>query len=495
MLQPKTLKIIALAVIYFLAAELALKLVFLDGGPSLLKPETGIALAAILILGYGIWPGIFLGALIANLAAGGSIAPAIGIAVGKCLEALISAALIIRFANGRTVFDRPQDISRFVLFATLVASMSAAVSMLIVGTVGFIDLEEFGQIWFTWWLDDIMGCLLVTPLLVQWSNNPGIGWNRGQVIERALFLLSFMVACLVVFGDLIPFMSGNYPLELLCVPFFIWTAVRFNQRETAAAIVVSCGIAIWGTRNGFGPFAMQTPQESFFLLQLFMGVTALMGMALSAIVSGHVREKTQLQHLAVTDPLTGIANYRKFIEVLNGELQRSQRSERHFAILFLDVDELKLLNDRQGHMIGNQALRKVAKVIRGSCRTIDTVARFGGDEFALVLPEADERAALRVADRIGKQLAACTDGPHVSVSVGVAEYPRDGESFDSLLSAADGVLYQAKRRIHKKTSEPRVKRNFLLRRLEAAFIGTFHQPSNTVEQSRKDPSSSKRVDL
>jgi diguanylate cyclase (GGDEF)-like protein len=226
----------------------------------------------------------------------------------------------------------------------------------------------------------------------------------------------------------------------------IRAAVRFGRRETAAAILALCAISIWCTLRGVGPLAMLPHQTSLLLLQAFMSITGLMALVLSAIFLEHRKVETELRRLAVTDPLTGLANYGKFVDKLTLEIKRSERSGRPFAILFVDVNNLKLLNDRQGHLVGNQALCKVASVIQVSCRSIDTVARFGGDEFTLILPDAEEDAALRVADRIAKHLASRADDPQVTVSIGIAVYPRHGESMESLLSAADSVLYQVKSR-------------------------------------------------
>jgi diguanylate cyclase (GGDEF)-like protein len=177
-----------------------------------------------------------------------------------------------------------------------------------------------------------------------------------------------------------------------------------------------------------------------------MGVKSVMSLVLAALVAEYRRVETQLLHQAVTDPLTGLSNYRKFVDALDAEIKRAQRTERPFAILFLDLDKLKIINDRSGHIAGNQALCRVANALRGSCRAIDTVARFGGDEFAAILPEADKGAAHQVAERVAARLAADNNGPLITVSAGVAVYPKDGDRAESLMSAADNFLYQAKGR-------------------------------------------------
>jgi len=153
-----------------------------------------------------------------------------------------------------------------------------------------------------------------------------------------------------------------------------------------------------------------------------------------------------LRRQAARDPLTGLANYRHFVDVLDSEIKRSMRTNRGFALLFFDLDGLKLINDRHGHMIGSQALCRLADVLCSCSRDIDTPARFGGDEFALILPETNARAANLVAQRIREGVANDEKGPRLSVSVGVAIYPQDGHTIESLLCAADSALYSMKRR-------------------------------------------------
>jgi diguanylate cyclase (GGDEF)-like protein/PAS domain S-box-containing protein len=152
-----------------------------------------------------------------------------------------------------------------------------------------------------------------------------------------------------------------------------------------------------------------------------------------------------LRRLAASDPLTGLANYRRLVDVLDLEIKRSKRTSREFALLLFDLDRLKVINDRHGHMIGSQALCRFADALCSCCRDIDTPARFGGDEFALVLPETNAKAAGLAARRICESVADDTKGPKISVSVGIAVYPQNGDTIESLLCEADSALYSMKR--------------------------------------------------
>jgi diguanylate cyclase (GGDEF)-like protein/PAS domain S-box-containing protein len=153
-----------------------------------------------------------------------------------------------------------------------------------------------------------------------------------------------------------------------------------------------------------------------------------------------------LRRQAASDPLTGLANYRHLADVLHMEVKRCERTRREFAVLLFDLDGLKLINDHYGHLTGSQALCRVADVLSFCCRDIDTAARFGGDEFALVLPETNAEAAKIVAQRICENVANDGKGPKLSISVGVAIYPQNGDSMESLLREADSGLYATKRR-------------------------------------------------
>jgi|SRR5271154_1428370 len=151
-----------------------------------------------------------------------------------------------------------------------------------------------------------------------------------------------------------------------------------------------------------------------------------------------------LRRQALSDSLTGLANHRRLFEVLHAEISRSKRTEREFSLLLLDLDGLKEINDRLGHLAGNRALCRLAQILGDCCRSVDTAARQGGDEFALVLPETGMRAASLVARRICDLLARDAEEPALTVSVGVASYPNDADTIGTLLYAADRALYAMK---------------------------------------------------
>jgi len=152
----------------------------------------------------------------------------------------------------------------------------------------------------------------------------------------------------------------------------------------------------------------------------------------------------ELRKRAASDGLTGLANYRQLVDVLDNEIMRSKRTRREFTLLFLDLDGLKLINDRYGHQTGSRALCRLANVLRLCCRSIDTAARYGGDEFALVLPETAAGPAMLVARRICELFEDDGEEPKLTVSIGIASYPKDAETIGPLLYAADKALYSMK---------------------------------------------------
>jgi diguanylate cyclase (GGDEF)-like protein len=434
-----------LAAVYFVAGKLGLQLAYVHASATAVWPCTGIAMAALLVYGYRVWPGILIGAFLVNLTTAGTVETSIGIAIGNTLEGLAGCYLVNRFAHGKDAFARAQDIFKFALLAGMAATtVSATIGVATLAVGGVANWAAFGSIWCTWWLGDAIGAVLVTPLLLLWWENPRLAWTREQITELAFLFIGLFTVTWSVFGE--PFHSElkNYPLEYLCIPFLVWAAYRFGRRKAATALCALAAIATWGTLHGFGPFARESRNTSLLLLQAFMGIMAITTMALAAEVSEHRRAQERVRNLAVSDPLTGLANYRQLVEALETEIKRFGRNERPFVVLLLDLDGLKKINDAQGHLAGSRALCRLADMLRLYSREMDTAARYGGDEFVLILPETDAEAARLVAQRISKRLAEDGEEPKISVSIGMAIYPDDGETVNEILGAADRDLYREK---------------------------------------------------
>jgi diguanylate cyclase (GGDEF)-like protein len=444
--------VIAVGAVYYLGAKLGLRFAFINASATSVWPPTGIALAAFVLFGYRVWPAVFAAAFLANVSITGASATSLGIALGNTLEGLLAAFLVNRFARGGRVFDRVRDIIRFTALAGLAATTVSAtigVGTLVLG--GLAAPAHFGALWLTWWLGDAVGAIVVAPPLILWGGvRPTARWTTEKTIEAAALLVLTVVATLAVFGGIFP--ERHYPLTVWVWPVLIWSALRFTPRETATVIFIISVLAIARTAAGYGPFTLRTPQESLTLLQLWTAVTAVTALVLSAVVAAQRDVEGTWRELAITDPLTGLANHRQLVQALESEIRRSRRTAQPLAVVLLDLDGLKQINDRHGHLAGSLAIRRVAEALLGSCRGTDTAARFGGDEFALVLPETGEAAAWHVARGIVDRLATDAEKPNLSISVGVAVYPGNGETVEALLNAADVALYETKERRKAKPS-------------------------------------------
>src|ERR1700682_1951721 len=211
-----------------------------------------------------------------------------------------------------------------------------------------------------------------------------------------------------------------------------------------------------GQQGSVDPIEIEWKRKDGTILKVRLSGQEVMGeqgeLVAYEVITEDVTKQRQLEdHLrqqAALDPLTGLANYRHLAEVLDMEIKRSERTGREFALLLFDLDGLKQINDRYGHQTGSHAICRVADVL-SLCRDIDMAARYGGDEFAIVLPETGVGAANQVAQRIRNSIANDGMEPALSVSIGVAVYPHDGERIEVLLRAADTAMYSMKARKHK----------------------------------------------
>jgi PAS domain S-box-containing protein len=287
--------ILGVAGVYFIVGKLGLHLALIHPSVTAVWPPTGFALAAGLVLGYRVSPGILLGALLVNVTTAGSVATSLGIACGNTLEALLGTFLVNRFASGRAVLERAHDIFTFVALAALLSTpVGATMGVTSLALGGVVPWTDYPQIWITWWLGDATGALIFTPFFLSWSHNPRWSWPPRQTGELLLIWLGICLVGLTVFTDFLPDGLRHQPLGFAGLPLLIWTAFRFGQREATTAVVILAVIASGGTLAGFGPFSRETPEASILLLQMFLGAMAVTTTALAAAVSERQRAQDAL---------------------------------------------------------------------------------------------------------------------------------------------------------------------------------------------------------
>jgi len=308
------------AIVYVIAGKIGLHLASLHASASPVWPPAGIALAAILLLGYRAWPAIFVGAFLVNLTTAGDITTSVAIASGNTVEAIAGAWLVSRFAGGKNVFDRPQGVFKFALAAALSAVLSPVFGVTSLALAGSADWKNYGAIWVTWWLGDVTGDLIFTPLVLLWGIRWKLAWKKGEAVEVGVLLLLLALLSAVVFGGWLEISAKNYPIAFICGPIVIWTAFRFTQRETATGIFILSVIAVWGTVRGFGPFVGQSENQSLLTVQSWTAVLAITAMALSAGMAERRRIEDELQQ---QKSIVEAANRTKdhFLAMLSHELR------------------------------------------------------------------------------------------------------------------------------------------------------------------------------
>ena len=272
-----------LAVVYFAAAKLGLALASIHPSASAIWPPTGIALAAVLLFGARVAPGVFLGAFLANVTTAGTVATSLAIAGGNTLEAIVGAALVVRFGRGRRSFESARGVFAFALLAGFLATtLSATVGVTSLTAAGFAPWEDYAVIWTTWWIGDAAGAVVVAPLLLLWSGRWPRPASAGRAAEAVFVGACLGLSSLSIFTGMLPVLAANSPLSFLPLPFVVWGAYRFGPRGAASLTAILCAVATWGTVRGTGPFGASGP--GLLLLGAFAVVVGVTSLVLGAVV-------------------------------------------------------------------------------------------------------------------------------------------------------------------------------------------------------------------
>ena len=332
-----------LAALYFVAAKLSLLLAIPPGYATAVWPPSGLAVAAMLLAGNRLWPGVWLGAAVANLTVNDSGVAAVLIGTGNALEAVAAAALIRRLIGVPERFESGEDVFKFVAVAAATSAVSATIGVGAIALAGPKGMTEFATNWWTWWQGDVTGIIVFAPVILFWTARPSRGLSASKKIEATLFALVLAAAGYIVFGSGMASLGFSPALLLLTFPLIIWAALRFDQLEVSAAITALSAIAVVYTIVGRGPFVSTSVNGSLLLLLAFVSIVAITGLVLSAVV-GQRRRATQALHQARDELEVRVSLRTQELEQANQALRQDivvrtkledelRRSEEKFRLL------------------------------------------------------------------------------------------------------------------------------------------------------------------
>ena len=442
---------LALGVTYaMLAALIVVVTAFGETSGATFWPGAGLTLAVLLHRPTREWPIYLVAVGIAetcvDLWAGYGVPVALGFALANTLEPLVAAVLLRRGGRPEPDFGKRADLARFIAFGIVVGPFVGA----LVGTA--VGVLFAGDPWMPrlsrWYLGDAIAVLVVAPaLLILWR-------PRRQRMSRealpSLAMLALVTACAMAPWQF-PAATG---LPFLVVPLLTVIAMRLGLGGAAAGVLVLAAIIEAGTASGRGPFTDDGGAfHGLVVAQMFLAmctVTTYLVAVLAGELTTGSKLEAELRAQALRDSLTGLANRRLLFDRIEQASRRLARHPGTLALLFIDLDAFKLINDSHGHAAGDLVLVQSADRLRDVVRDHDSIARIGGDEFLILAEDLrDPTDAHELAARVVRVFDEPFDAPsgpiHVSASVGVATTTVPISDPEAYLAGADRAMYIVKR--------------------------------------------------
>ena len=332
-------RLTGVALLYFAAAQAGLMYAVVGSTVTLVWPPSGIALVAILAFGYRMTFGIVLGAFLANAWTELPILLATGIAAGNTLEAMCGAFFLQRLAGFRITLERRRDVFALIILAAIFSTMIAAsvgVATLTLG--GMVPFGDYASVWLKWWLGDMMGVLVVAPLLLVWLSHPRPVLSSLKIVEAVGLLATLLVVSYMIFAT--PELAGHgyYPAALAVFPFVIWGALRFDHWGATLVTAVVSVLAIWGTTQGAGPFALGSPVDSLVGWCIFVNVLAVTGLLLAASAAEQRRSRADLKS-ALDELEQRVRERTEELAKTNAGLQQEMAERERLEAALIEVSE------------------------------------------------------------------------------------------------------------------------------------------------------------
>lgn len=345
-------QIAILAGLYFFTGKFGLTFDAASGFATLVWPPTGIALSALLLFGYKLWPGIAIGAFLVNFLTGAPFLAALGISIGNTLEAIFGAYLLKK-ARFQKSLERLRDVIFLIVLAACISTLiSASIGVTSLFFAGIVSFSTIAPTWISWWIGDMLGNLIIAPVFLVWSNRPRAKLTSAQAVWAVFFGIVLIFVNSVVFTS--TFKIEGYPiLPLLYIvfPLLIWVSFIFGQRGTTLALFALAFIAISNTVQSLGPFAGQKLSRSLFILQSFLGITSVTFLTLASVVSERKlleRRKNEFITVASHELKTPITSIKSYIQILQKHLQNPTKKQIASSLYFLSqvndqIDKLTII--------------------------------------------------------------------------------------------------------------------------------------------------------
>jgi len=431
---------LGLAALYVLAARLGLALDPVSGFATVVWPPTGISLAAILLLGNRVAPGVFLGALSANLLAGAPLGVALGIGIGNVGEAIIGAALLRRVPNFSMTLERITSVIALIAGAAMLSTaISATVGVASLYAGGIVQPSRMLATWRAWWVGDMVGALLIAPLILVWSTAPRARRDIHRLEAAALVAALVVVSALTFFDDLLqtPALTTPFHQVDLLVAVLLWASIRFGQRGATTAVLWVSVAAIVATMFRHGPFVLPELNQGLMLLQTFMAIVAATCLLFAATIA---ERRIANQALREATLMAETANHAKsqFLAVMSHELRTPLNAIQGFAEL-LETGVYGALNEKQ-----TNALKRIEQNEKDLLSLINEILGFVDAEKGPLAAASRDLAVGHALDVVQRTIASDVERKHLVIErelarsdLGVRADPRGVQQIlGSLLSNA-----------------------------------------------------------
>jgi diguanylate cyclase (GGDEF)-like protein len=462
-LHPRFKRLCLVGGLYFGGALALDKFVLGENGWQIFWPLNGISIALLLMQPRRQWWSFLVAAIVPSQLADYLTATPGPVVVVEGLsnvaEILLGARLLPAFTDLETWLQAPRLYPRFAMAALLGPLLSSAINTVIVVLVQ-------GQAFLPTFLDftpsEIIGVAAMIPLVLSMRSVPAAALR--DVKWWALLVAASGATLIVV---LLMFASDRVPLLFLLYPFLMWIEAVLGLLGSSMALACACVFAALLTQEGYGPFANAFASGSArnLTVELYLAFHLISFLPVSIMATERRRLTRELHaalrnatNLAAIDALTGISNRRTFESHFREQWQLAARNRTSLGLLMIDIDHFKSFNDTLGHQAGDECLRAVAQVMKSlATRPSDLVARFGGEEFVVLLPNTPLEGARGIAERVraavselaiehpGTRADELAHAKRVTVSVGcTAIVPSPEGRMQELIARADQALYSAK---------------------------------------------------